>query len=159
GALTSNCSSAKAFTRSSPGSKTPHLSRRVLRKFLLHNVKRPLSMRPSVLFFRISIRVAERFFSGVPQPPPPWRLLPESFFCQSRFKHRFHQKRGGLRASHAGASLIRLGRGVSSFCLNQFQDHFVFCLWRNMLLAERSKRPFAHFKKSKKSCCNLRALA
>ena len=27
----------------------------------------------------ILIRVAERFFSGVPQPPPPWRLLPESF--------------------------------------------------------------------------------
>ncbi len=26
------------------------------------------------------IRVAERFFSGVPQPPPPWRLLPESFY-------------------------------------------------------------------------------
>ena len=24
------------------------------------------------------IRAAERFFSGVPQPPPPWRLLPES---------------------------------------------------------------------------------
>jgi|RhiMethySRZTD1v2_1073278.scaffolds.fasta_scaffold216154_2 hypothetical protein len=29
----------------------------------------------------ILIRVAERFFSGVPQPPPPWRLLPESLFC------------------------------------------------------------------------------
>ena len=28
------------------------------------------------------IRVAERFFSGVPQPPPPWRLLPESSFIQ-----------------------------------------------------------------------------
>ena len=28
----------------------------------------------------ILIRVAERFFSGVPQPPPPWRLLPESLF-------------------------------------------------------------------------------
>ena len=24
------------------------------------------------------IRVPERFFSGVPQPPPPWRLAPES---------------------------------------------------------------------------------
>ena len=29
--------------------------------------------------FEYLIRVAERFFSGVPQPPPPWRLLPESF--------------------------------------------------------------------------------
>jgi len=34
------------------------------------------------MFFYNLIRVAERFFSGVPQPPPPWRLLPESFFIR-----------------------------------------------------------------------------
>src|SRR5947207_7726421 len=39
------------------------------------------------LIFEILIRVAERFFSGVPQPPPPWRLLPESFFCPTVTVH------------------------------------------------------------------------
>jgi hypothetical protein len=28
------------------------------------------------------IQATERFFSGVPQPPPPWRLWPESFYFQ-----------------------------------------------------------------------------
>jgi hypothetical protein len=36
--------------------------------------------------------VADRFFSGVPQPPPPWRLLPEPFFFHpvSAFKIQLH---------------------------------------------------------------------
>jgi hypothetical protein len=38
------------------------------------------SGRKTARSLKILIRVAERFFSGVPQPPPPWRLLPESIF-------------------------------------------------------------------------------
>ncbi len=37
---------------------------------------------------KFTIRVAERFFSGVPQPPPPWRLLPEPFLL-----YRMHPPR------------------------------------------------------------------
>src|SRR5215510_2395272 len=35
------------------------------------------------VLFQNLIRVAERFFSGIPQSPPPWRLLPESLFLSS----------------------------------------------------------------------------
>ncbi len=41
------------------------------------------SQRETDALFNNLIRVAERFFSGVPQPPPPWRLLPESFFLSA----------------------------------------------------------------------------
>jgi len=53
-----------------------------LSKICGHPILRaPVGIGWTAWLFEDLIRVAERFFSGVPQPPPPWRLLPESFFA------------------------------------------------------------------------------
>ena len=66
--------------------------------------------------FRILIRVAERFFSGVPQPPPHWRLLPESFFSdsttlQQQPPHRPNQPILRLVVFGEGIEVIESGAG------------------------------------------------
>jgi len=48
----------------------------------------PLTKRdPSLNLVQFSIRVTARFLQRGSSPPPPWRLLPESFFTQSPAPH------------------------------------------------------------------------
>jgi len=49
-------------------------------------------------WFVYSVRAAERFFNGVPQPLPPWRLLPGCFFTGTPVISSGLAKRGENRS-------------------------------------------------------------